>query len=147
MESRDTGQGLPDGWHRPQGRIEAVDAAEAAAGAAGKAATALLETGHPLRGDLEPHFDAPSHRLGIDVIDLGSLPDDALGKRKAASEILEVARRRHHHCVTDAVVDQRHGDLLGHRFLQRLAAASRQAAGRPAHRAFRAHAAVSSIRR
>ena len=90
---------------------------------------------HALAGDAQLDLDAAADRLGLDVEDLRRLVDDVLGQGEAAGEVLDVAGRGHHHGMADAVVDQRHRDLLGDDLVARLGAGRREPARGPVNRA------------
>src|SRR5262249_32576589 len=57
----------------------------------------------------------------FDVEDLGDAGNQPFGEREAGREGFEVARRRHHYRVGDAVEHERDGEFLANRIRPRLA--------------------------
>ncbi len=105
---------------RPQYRLDRLAAADAAAAAAFQAAPACGERGGTRSRNAHVDRDAfevdvygfHAHRL------VGS--GDAFAQGEAQREVLQVARRGHHHRERHAVVGQRHRDFGGDRVLRGL---------------------------
>jgi hypothetical protein len=111
--------------------FETLDATEPASGGSGEMAPPINKRVTAAVGEPHPQLDAEFARHDIESLDIIRRRDDAFGEAEPDGKVFEIARRRHHHRMGDAVVGQRDCRLFGDGALAgtRLAIAPSRSAG------------------
>src|SRR5215472_631936 len=92
---------------------ERLRAAQTAADAARKVALLVVELPVAVLRDGDVGLDPVSERAQAHPLEFLALADDPFAQAEAQDEVLDVLRRRHHHDVRRAVVDERDRGLAG----------------------------------